>query len=91
VAQALATDPVNTEGLGHTIGNLAPLSGRKNAKLKNMPFGKEKAKIYLQSRVLMTRQIGDDFDRWRPVEVRTQTEDLVAKACVVWPLSDELW
>jgi hypothetical protein len=88
--QSAEDDPVVKEGLVHTIGNLVPLSGRKNAKLKDLPYGHKKGVAYKQSKLLMTREVGMN-ERWTPEDVVSRTKQLAIAAASVWGLAPTLW
>jgi hypothetical protein len=85
------SSPVYLAGLIDTIGNLTPLDGKKNRDLGAMPYGPHKAAIYKKSQVMMTRQLGVDFDNWGPANASERTETLANLACEVWSLSEKLW
>jgi hypothetical protein len=92
VPQTLQEHPVVAAGLQHTIGNLTPLSGRKNSKIKNTPYGKEKSSTYKQSKIFMTRSIGVDHEeQWSVTDVRARLNEIAEKACKVWNLNENTW
>ena len=92
VAQSLRDDPVVRAGPEHSIGNLTPLSGRKNSKMKNNPYGREKSSIYKQSKVFMTRSIGVDHEeQWSVTDAKNRLADIAEKACIVWNIHPDTW
>lgn len=91
VPQSDEAHPVVESHLEHTIGNLVLLSGSRNQSVGGHPYGPEKARIYVQSSVRMTREIGANAQAWTPSDVTERTEDLAAEACRVWSIGGKVW
>jgi hypothetical protein len=90
--QSIGDDPIAEAGLVHTVGNLAPLAGAKNMKLRNLHYGTVKANIYKMSRLRMTKRIGLDHDEhWTTKDVLQRAEEIAQQASQVWSLSPDLW
>lgn len=85
------SNPVVIDQLHDAIGNLVLLSGQRNQSLGGLPYGPEKARAYVQSRIQMTKEIGANSQIWTSSDVRERSKELAAQACKVWSLSARLW
>lgn len=86
-----AESEIVQQDFANVIGNLAPIADKKNLKMSNMPYGKEKARFYRQSKVPMTVDIGEDYEKWTLADVRRRSEDVAKKAVKVWSLAEQIW
>ncbi|MGO5461737.1 DUF262 domain-containing protein [Lactobacillus amylovorus] len=75
-------DRVN-EQLGNTIGNLTLT--KYNQEMGNKPFA-EKKKIYSESNISLTREIGDNYDSWNEDTIVERSKELIGELLKIFPM-----
>lgn len=68
------------------IGNLALLTQKLNSKIKNASFS-IKRPIYLESRLALTKMIGEEYTIWTPQQIDDRQSKLADYAVRAWSLS----
>lgn len=73
----------------HTIGNLTPMSGKRNASKSNNPWVGENgdgAKDHLRHcNLTLTKNIGEKNKKWDIDDVTARSKDIAKTICDVWP------
>lgn len=73
----------------HTIGNLTPMSGKRNSSKSNNPWVGENgdgAKDHLRHcNLTMTKNIGEKNTEWDIDDVTARSKDIAKTICDVWP------
>ncbi|MFE4019095.1 DUF262 domain-containing protein [Streptomyces sp. NPDC059101] len=67
----------------YRLGNMVLLPSGSNSRLGNKPF-KDKAEIFQQSKLALTREVGE-CATWTPAAIQARQERLAALAVRTWP------
>ncbi len=73
----------------HTIGNLTPMSGKRNASKSNNPWAGENSDgardHLLDCKLTMTKKIGEENTDWDIDNVTARSEEIAKTICEIWP------
>lgn len=73
----------------HTIGNLTPMSGKRNASKSNNPWigenGEGARDHLMHCNLTMTKNIGNKNDEWDIDNVTTRSRDIAKMIYEIWP------
>lgn len=79
-----STEPTETDGLIHALGNLALLDPGENSSAGNRPYKEKYERIYSNSANLMISELPDPSTGWAEDKIRIRTEKLTNFALEEW-------